>query len=33
MSTATVKAYMPRILTKMYLNNRARVALLAHDAC
>jgi DNA-binding NarL/FixJ family response regulator len=32
MSTATVKAYMSRILTKLDLNNRVQVALLVHDA-
>jgi len=32
MSTATVKAYMSRILTKLDLTNRVRVALLVHDA-
>jgi DNA-binding NarL/FixJ family response regulator len=31
MSTATVKAYMSRILTKLDLNNRVQVALLVHD--
>jgi DNA-binding NarL/FixJ family response regulator len=32
MSTATVKAYMSRILTKLDLTNRVQVALLVHDA-
>ncbi len=32
MSTATVKAYMTRILTKTDLSNRVQVALLVHDA-
>jgi DNA-binding NarL/FixJ family response regulator len=32
MSTATVKAYMSRILTKLDLNNRVQVALVVHDA-
>jgi DNA-binding NarL/FixJ family response regulator len=32
MSTATVKAYVSRILTKLDLSNRVQVALLAHDA-
>jgi DNA-binding NarL/FixJ family response regulator len=32
MSTATVKAYMSRILTKLDMNNRVQVALLVHDA-
>jgi DNA-binding NarL/FixJ family response regulator len=32
MSTATVKAYMTRILTKLQLTNRVQVALLVHDA-
>jgi DNA-binding NarL/FixJ family response regulator len=32
MSTATVKAYMTRILTKLGLNNRVQVALLVHEA-
>jgi DNA-binding NarL/FixJ family response regulator len=32
LSTATVKAYMSRILTKLDLNNRVQVALLVHDA-
>jgi DNA-binding NarL/FixJ family response regulator len=32
MSTATVKAYMTRILTKLDLTNRVQVALLVHDA-
>ena len=32
MSTATVKAYMSRILTKLELTNRVQVALLVHDA-
>ena len=32
MSTATVKAYVSRILTKLDLTNRVQVALLAHDA-
>ncbi len=32
MSTATVKAYMTRILTKLELTNRVQVALLVHDA-
>jgi DNA-binding NarL/FixJ family response regulator len=31
-STATVKAYMSRILTKLDLNNRVQVALMVHDA-
>jgi DNA-binding NarL/FixJ family response regulator len=32
MSTATVKAYVSRILTKLALTNRVQVALLVHDA-
>ena len=32
MSTATVKAYVSRILTKLDLGNRVQVALLVHDA-
>lgn len=32
MSTATVKAYMTRILTKLDLTNRVQVALLVHEA-
>jgi DNA-binding NarL/FixJ family response regulator len=32
LSTATVKAYMSRILTKLELGNRVQVALLVHDA-
>lgn len=32
MSTATVKAHVSRILTKLDLNNRTQIALLAHDA-
>jgi DNA-binding NarL/FixJ family response regulator len=32
MSVATVKAHMSRVLTKLELNNRVQVALLAHDA-
>ncbi|EXG80692.1 response regulator transcription factor [Cryptosporangium arvum] len=32
MSTATVKAYMTRILTKLDLTNRVQVALVVHDA-
>ncbi|HEU5109989.1 MAG TPA: LuxR C-terminal-related transcriptional regulator, partial [Micromonosporaceae bacterium] len=32
MSTATVKAYVSRILTKLDLNNRVQVAVLVHDA-
>jgi len=32
MSTATVKAFMTRIMTKLDLNNRVQVALLVHDA-
>jgi DNA-binding NarL/FixJ family response regulator len=32
MSTATVKAYMSRILTKLDLTNRVQVALVVHDA-
>jgi DNA-binding NarL/FixJ family response regulator len=32
MSTATVKAYMSRILAKLDLTNRVQVALLVHDA-
>ena len=32
MGTATVKAYMSRILAKLDLNNRVQVALLVHDA-
>ena len=32
MSTATVKAYVSRILTKLNLTNRVQVALLVHDA-
>jgi DNA-binding NarL/FixJ family response regulator len=32
MSTATVKAFMTRIMTKLELNNRVQVALLVHEA-
>jgi DNA-binding NarL/FixJ family response regulator len=32
MSVATVKAHISRVLTKLELNNRVQVALLAHDA-
>jgi DNA-binding NarL/FixJ family response regulator len=32
MSTATVKAYVSRILTKLELTNRVQIALLVHDA-
>ncbi len=32
MSVATVKAHVSRLLTKLNLNNRVQVALLAHDA-
>jgi DNA-binding NarL/FixJ family response regulator len=32
MSVATVKAHISRILTKLDLNNRTQIALLAHDA-
>ena len=32
LSTATVKAFMTRIMTKLELNNRVQVALLVHDA-
>jgi DNA-binding NarL/FixJ family response regulator len=32
MSTATVKAYVSRILAKLDLNNRVQIALLVHDA-
>jgi DNA-binding NarL/FixJ family response regulator len=32
MSVATVKAHISRILTKLNLNNRTQIALLAHDA-
>ena len=32
MSVATVKQYVSRILTKLDLNNRTQIALLAHDA-
>jgi DNA-binding NarL/FixJ family response regulator len=32
MSTATVKAYVSRILTKLDLNNRVQIALVVHDA-
>jgi DNA-binding NarL/FixJ family response regulator len=32
MSVATVKAHVSRMLTKLDLNNRVQVALLAHDA-
>jgi DNA-binding NarL/FixJ family response regulator len=32
MSTATVKAYVSRILTKLDLSNRVQVALLVHDS-
>jgi DNA-binding NarL/FixJ family response regulator len=32
MSTATVKAYVSRVLTKLELTNRVQVALLVHDA-
>jgi DNA-binding NarL/FixJ family response regulator len=32
MSTATVKAYVSRVLTKLDLNNRVQIALLVHDA-
>lgn len=31
MSVATVKAYVSRLLTKLELNNRVQIALLAHD--
>ena len=32
MSMATVKQHVSRILTKLDLNNRTQIALLAHDA-
>jgi DNA-binding NarL/FixJ family response regulator len=32
MSVATVKAHVSSILTKLDLNNRTQIALLAHDA-
>jgi len=32
MSVATVKAHVSRVLTKLELNSRVQVALLAHDA-
>jgi DNA-binding CsgD family transcriptional regulator len=32
MSVATVKAHVSRVLTKLELNNRVQIALLAHDA-
>ncbi|HEX2312207.1 MAG TPA: response regulator transcription factor [Thermomonospora sp.] len=32
MSTATVKAYVSRVLAKLELNNRVQVAILVHDA-
>ena len=32
MSVATVKAHVSRVLTKLDLDNRVQVALLAHDA-
>ena len=32
MSVATVKAHVSRLLTKLELNNRVQIALLAHDA-
>jgi DNA-binding NarL/FixJ family response regulator len=32
LSVATVKAYVSRMLTRLELNNRIRVALLVHDA-
>ncbi len=32
MSVATVKTHVSRILTKLGLNNRVQIALLAHDA-
>ena len=32
MSVATVKQHVSRILTKLDLNNRTQIALLAHDA-
>src|SRR5262245_39110542 len=32
MSEATVKAYVSRLLTKLDLNNRVQLAILAHDA-
>ncbi|MDP9792281.1 DNA-binding NarL/FixJ family response regulator [Catenuloplanes nepalensis] len=32
MSTATVKAYVSRVLTKLDMNNRVQIALLVHDA-
>ncbi len=32
MSEATVKAYVSRLLTKLALNNRVQLAILAHDA-
>jgi DNA-binding NarL/FixJ family response regulator len=31
-SVATVKAHVPRILTKLALGNRTQLALVAHDA-
>jgi len=32
LSTATVKSYVSRILTKLDTNNRVQIALLVHDA-
>ena len=32
MSVATVKAHVSRLLTKLELDNRVQIALLAHDA-
>jgi DNA-binding NarL/FixJ family response regulator len=32
LSVATVKAHVSRLLTKLELDNRVQVALLAHDA-
>jgi DNA-binding NarL/FixJ family response regulator len=32
MSEATVKAYVSRLLTKLAVNNRVQLAILAHDA-
>ena len=32
MSVATVKTHISRILSKLNLNNRTQIALLAHDA-
>ena len=32
MSVATVKAHVSKLLTKLELNNRVQIALLAHDA-